>query len=232
MKFSSKFFNITSMILSLSLLLGSSLAYFTDRKSGLFRGSVGDIEIDLNASDLGKRVFSYDSMNDISFHASNKGNRAMDLKAVVKIQSNMPITQGFSCQSEMLPCYRLFCEENPSYSCSFDPESATIFSEITSSNPLSGTDSTGQEQSETYEMTYEFKGLLNGNHPTKKNETESSAEEDNSFDVPLHIFFPSYTALPGWETDTRNAYYRVTVNIYGKQHKNSTDADWTLIDTI
>ena len=224
--------NICILVLSTALLLGSSLAYFSDRKAGLFRGAIGNIEIDLNTSDPGKRVFTYGSMNDISFHARNKGNRAMDLKAVVKIQSNMPVTQGFPCRAVFLPCYRLFAEENPSYAYTFDPGKAEPFTETGSSTALSGTVTASQEQGNVNEMTYEFTGLLNGNHPTKKNETSPGAEEDDSFDVPLHICFPSYHGLPGWENDTKNAYYRVTVKIYGKQHRNTTDADWNLIKTI
>ena len=228
----SKRFSLCGLILSMAFLIGSSLAYFTDRKAGLFRGSIGNIEISLGDSVSGKRVFSYDSMNDISFHVSNNGNRAMDLKAIVKIQSNMPVTQGFSCQSESLPCYRLFSGENPVYSCSFDPEHTPVFTETYSLSPLSGSATASSGQDDPYEMVYEFTGLLNGNHPTKQNEAVAGAEEDDSFDVPLHIFFPAYSGLPGWETETKNAYYRVTVSIYGKQHRNTTDADWKLIGTI
>ena len=228
----SKILSLAILLFSIIFLFGSSLAYFTDRKAGLFRGSIGNIDIYITDSVSGKRVFSYDTMNDISFHASNKGSRAMDLKAVVKIQSNMPITQGFTCQSDTVPCYRLFSGRNPDYSYIFDTETTPVFTESASCNPLSGTDTTPQEQSDVYEMTYEFTGLLNGNHPTKENETVPGAEEDDSFDVPLYIFFPSYSGMPGWKTDTKNACYRVTINLYGKQHKNTTDADWKLIDTI
>lgn len=213
--------------MSFALLTTTTLAYFTDRVAETITGKAGSLSIALAAPERGKKVFSYDTMNDFSLTITNDGNKSMDVRVLAVVSSNMPIEEGFSFENGYLPCYRLFGDPDASYSYSFDPGSSG-FSEQYALPPLSGTPAGGEEN--VHSMEYHFDGLLNGSLRAGERETEPGGTD--TMIVPLQIFFPRYDTLPGWELLTRNAYYRLTIKVYGKQHRNMDAQDWSLMDSF
>ena len=219
--------DLLAILLSITLLCGASLAYFTDRVAAQFTGRAGSIRIGLASPERGKKVFAYDTMNDFSLSIGNDGNKSMDIQVSLTITSNMPISEGFSFSGETLPCYRLFRDSNAGYTYRFAGEPA-VFTEQYSSEPLSGEDIPTEDGSHVLEYT--FTGLLNGSPSIQDRETETGGTD--SFQVPLYLYFPGYDGLPGWDLLARNAYYRLTVKVYGKQHRNTASQDWTLLDSF
>ena len=90
------FFNLLALLLSFALLTTTTLAYFTDRVAETITGKAGSLSIALAAPERGKKVFSYDTMNDFSLTITNDGNKSMDVRVLAAVSSNMPIEEGFS----------------------------------------------------------------------------------------------------------------------------------------
>ena len=226
-----------SVLLAFVLLLGSTAAYFTDKTVFFAVGNAGDLGIHMENPPSGKRAFAYDVMNDLSLAIRNTGNKSMDVRVNLWIESNLPISDGISAGTTTLPLLRLFEAENPEYEYHYDPDTG-IFTETADPAFLSGTLATdtgeSEEGEETQTLEFVFTGLLNG---TSGASSSSGTPRDyeiesgglNSFDLPLQCFLPQYRTIAMWESLTDNAWYRITIRVYGKQHRNSSDADWQLL---
>ncbi|MBR2259590.1 MAG: hypothetical protein IJ899_20095 [Blautia sp.] len=221
------------LFVSIALLLGATMAYFSDRANIFSTGKAGSIQIEMDATKEGKKAFSYDQMNDFTLNVRNKGNKSMDIKVIAEIESNMPIVEGFNAgEGIFVPCYRFFDDREASYDYTFitDPLS---FTESAEPSFLIGEDiSDPNSDGTTQIMQYEFTGTLNGHseNPDGDREIEDEGREELLF--PMAILFPRYEGIEGWNIMVKSAYYKLTIKVYGKQARNTGDEDWALLETF
>ena len=222
-----------SLFVSISLLLGATMAYFSDRANIFSTGKAGSIQIEMDAPEEGKKAFSYDQMNDFTLTVRNKGNKSMDIKVIADIESNMPIMEGFDAGEGLLvPCYRFFDNREASYDYKFIAEPLS-FTESADPDFLIGEDvSDPGSDGTTHTMQYEFTGTLNGwsEDPDGDREIEDGGREELIF--PMAILFPRYDGIEGWNILVKPAYYKLTIKVYGKQARNTGDGDWALLETF
>ena len=81
-------FGIAASIAALALLIGATMAYFTDRASATATGTAGTVKISIDASGLANAMLSADGLNNfnpgdarvIDATIANEGNKSIDLR--------------------------------------------------------------------------------------------------------------------------------------------------------
>lgn len=220
------------VLFSVVLLIGASFAYFSDRATALFTGHTGTVEIS-SERPFAKMPAIYNLMNDTSLSVTNNGNKSLDIKVIATIETPSAITSvspnaasGTHMLSTQvngtnysLPLYRVFDNNTAAYSVTYAD------GDVTESNGyLKGAVNSGKIQ-------FEFNGVLNG-HDDGEHDFETETGGVATMNIPMYIYFPVYDDANNWGAVSKDLSYTVVVKVYGKQHRNSDDNDWSLLGIV
>lgn len=89
-----------------ALVLGASLAYFTDRATTSETGTAGTVGVDMTSNiDLsdadGKNILNPGDLRNAGFDVENTGNKSIDVRETIKLTSSVPMTKDGQAEFEI-----------------------------------------------------------------------------------------------------------------------------------
>ena len=203
-----------ALTLAVVMILGSSLAYFTDRASTSANGTAGTVDIALNPdiqlTDAdGKNILNPGDARKVNFTIPNVGNKSVDIREIIKLTSSVTMTNT-ETQAE----FELYKTE--------DVEEVTGqgWRPKSGATPLAVRTVSDDKKTITYQIP---DVVLDGNHESALGNYETEPEANG-----LDTQEERYTLL--FRQNSSNAFQDATVTIEklvdAKQHRN-TNADWT-----
>lgn len=235
-----KIINILAIVLSLTLLFGTSLMAFSDRVFTTESGTAGTIgvEVDFPFSFSGKTVLPYESMAAYPMTIRSTGNKLTDVKIVMDVSSNMPLKTGY-IDSEMpytLPFLYVFSSPSAKTPTAVEWTNVQTFADYRAQ----AVNTVTADYEDTYHASYVLDeyvlsgtGDVHAGHldyeTLAKAKAGAKQARYGTYDTTnIQFIFPMYNTSY-FEDNTRNAYYNVSFHVYAKQHLNTDNTSWNLI---
>ena len=214
-----RIFRITSFILVFALLIGCSLAYFTDYATTQSKGTAGTVALsmdsNINLLDAeGRDIINPGDMRDGSFTVTNEGNKSIDVRTTIVLttQSNTGYDLTFSGDGATQSEYDLYLASDVEYV------------EGYGYMPKEGAQPLQVKSIDQDTITYILPEYsLNGNSD-KYNEVETIDGVDAYSRVNDFVFVMKGAAGNEWQ----NSSVSIDVLVEAKQHEN-TAAGWQIV---
>lgn len=231
-----KALSVAAVFLSLLLLAGAAMAYYTDRVTTFAMGRAGSMAMDVEMPfEEGKLVQSYNDETVYPISVTNTGNKLMDVKITMEIASSRRLDQGFvfSDYENPVPCVYVMAGTADSLAGIQISNKNSENMAISPSSVLLQPDNDSDGNLHFLLDEYTVCGAVDASAGITEVETFSGDETKTAIKTgttSFLLYFPKYDSAD-FPAVTADACYQVTISIYAKQHRNTTDDDWTLVRT-
>lgn len=230
--------SLIAFVLAFVLLIGSSMAYFSDYATTQVTGTAGTLKIHLDDSGVnllnakGQNILNPGDMRDVIFTVTNQGNKSADIKTVITLISSVEMSNNHTALKN-LPVYDFVHEglyEGEVYFSEYELyyKDNLIHTDGYGYYPKENTQGLGQRAYDTLgrkKIVYVLEDdVLSGSSTYEEREIEYSSDGVAISDAKtyeLALLFDPHTL-----NEFQGSTVTILIEVWAKQHRNTESVDW------
>lgn len=222
-------FAVAAIAAALVLLIGASLAYFTDNATGTAQGTAGTVKISLANFNLTNPNGNINNFNpgdgrDITAAITNTGNKSVDVRETFSITMTPANLTEFTATPPTMG-WAIYAKSD----CTLDSTTGNYVVNQSASPIAAPTITVNSDKSVTATYVVPTDAVLNGTGANREVETNATGTGTDG-----NIMANEYVLamMPASDNSYQGATVTLDILAEAKQHRNTAGVTWTSLETV